>query len=149
MSDDRSKELEGLGDLDWDSALDDWEKNTFVPEVQRDAESNKVSPPNADESRDEPKGSTELEAGAAQGSLKDLSSEGTVIAPVPKELRADAPRVPPTPSRPPPPLVAPPPHQRASSHHGVARGGPAPQCQPDRTGWSVHPGQSIASAHRG
>lgn len=46
MSDDRNKNvLDGLGDLDWDNALDEWEKNAFSPEVARDAESEKkVSP---------------------------------------------------------------------------------------------------------
>ncbi len=32
MSDDQSKWLDDLGDLDWDSALEDWEKNTLVPD---------------------------------------------------------------------------------------------------------------------
>ena len=45
MSDDHGKLLDDLGDLEWDSALDEWEKNTFVPEVARDAETNQVAPP--------------------------------------------------------------------------------------------------------
>ena len=42
MSDDNGKLLDDLGDLDWDSALDEWDKNMFVPEVARDAETNKA-----------------------------------------------------------------------------------------------------------
>ena len=94
MSDD-GKLLDDLGDLDWDSALDEWEKNTFVPEVARDAETNRA-------------------AGASQGSLKDVSSEGTVIAPVPRELRAEPRRI----QSSIPPLVTPPP-QRGSGAPGA------------------------------
>jgi tetratricopeptide (TPR) repeat protein len=106
MGDD-GKLLDDLGNLDWDSALDDWEKNAFVPEVAREAETNALPLP-------EPPLPAELHpgapaAGAAQGSLKDVSSEGTVIAPVPRELRAEPRRLP-TSS---PPLVAPP--QRTST----------------------------------
>lgn len=153
MSDDDGKLLDDLGDLDWDSALDEWEKNTFVPEVARDAESNKVAPPvDADEANAREHlaaaasaqragakaAGAEPAAGAAQGSLKDVSSEGTVIAPVPRELRDKGPRRPTTNERPrissvgppgphpspPPPLTAPP--QRSSSASfppGTTRGG--------------------------
>jgi tetratricopeptide (TPR) repeat protein len=37
MTDD--KKFPELGDLDWDQALEEWEKNTLVPEVARDADS--------------------------------------------------------------------------------------------------------------
>ena len=52
MSDDRKNIIEGLGDLDWDSALDEWEKSTFVPEIARDADTNRVvSPLGGDEAK--------------------------------------------------------------------------------------------------
>ena len=149
MSDDQGKLLDDLGDLDWDAALDDWEKNTFVPEVARDAETTEGSAPQArvkddvappiDEAAAESSARDHLKAaasvgkqpaaGAAQGSLKDVSSEGTVIAPVPRELRT---------APPPavvagaaarqssvPPLAAPPPRQSSSGsmRPGAARGG--------------------------
>ena len=127
MSDDQGKLLDELGDLDWDSALDEWEKNTFVPEVARDAETNKVAP--AVEGAEElPRvaarpASRAPAAGASQGSLKNVSSEGTVIAPVPRELRAEPRRVPSAA----PPLVAPPPRASlspaATTAPGAARGG--------------------------
>src|SRR3954451_13704154 len=88
MSDD-GKLHDDLGDLDWDSALDEWEKNTFVPQVARDAETNQVAPPVEKESHDPRPSGAGPAAGASQGSLKDVSSEGTVIAPVPRELRAE------------------------------------------------------------
>jgi tetratricopeptide (TPR) repeat protein len=161
MSDDHGKLLDDLGDVDWDAALDDWEKNTFVPEVARDAEISKVAPP-IDEAAAESSARDHLKAassvgnqpaaGAAQGSLKDVSSEGTVIAPVPRELRTGAgaarggasgtssPRVPPVAPREghsssKPPLAAPPQRNASSSVHptgsappgslrpGAARGG--------------------------
>jgi tetratricopeptide (TPR) repeat protein len=37
MSDKPRERFEGLADLDWDNALDEWEKSTFVPEIARDA----------------------------------------------------------------------------------------------------------------
>ena len=127
MSDDNGKLLDDLGDLDWDSALDEWDKNMFVPEVARDAETNKAAPPVDEEQAREhlvaaSSVGSQPAAGAAQGSLKDVSSEGTVIAPVPRELRGDAPRAPSVK----PPLVAPP--QRGSLPPpslppGGARGG--------------------------
>src|SRR4051812_46775388 len=99
MSDDNGKLLDDLGNLDWDSALDEWDKNKFVPEVARDAETNKVAPAVEEEQAREhlvaaASVGSQPAAGAAQGSLKDVSSEGTVIAPVPRELRADPPRIP-------------------------------------------------------
>ena len=127
MSDDNGKLLDDLGNLDWDSALDEWDKNMFVPEVARDAETNKVAPAVDEEQAREHLAAaasvgSQPAAGAAQGSLKDVSSEGTVIAPVPRELRGDAPRSPSAK----PPLAAPP--QRASLPPpslppGGARGG--------------------------
>jgi len=93
MGDDPSKLLDDLGDLDWDSALDEWEKNTFVPQVARDAETNRVAPPATEEATGKPPPAAGVKPGAAQGSLGNVSSEGTVIAPVPSELR-DVPRPP-------------------------------------------------------
>ena len=148
MSDDQGKLLEDLGDLDWDSALDEWEKNTFVPEVAAEADTAAVPAPPIDETAAEKNAREHLTAassvgeqpaaGAAQGSLKDVSSEGTVIAPVPRELRAPvhaaaaaasasspAPRM----QSSLPPLAAPPPRQGspsaapASLRPGTARGG--------------------------
>lgn len=132
MSDDHGKLLDDLGDLDWDSALEEWEKNTFVPEVARDAETNKVAPPidTSEESAREkaPRPAAGIAAGATQGSLKDVSIEGTVIAPVPRELRgdhrsgapasgADVNRLPAPTSKPPfaAPLPPPPPRPSASA----------------------------------
>lgn len=71
MSDGRKSLLDDLGDLDWDRALDEWEQVSFSPEVARDAD-------------------TDRAAGPLGG------SEGTVVAPVPRELRGDA-HPPPTP----------------------------------------------------
>ncbi|MDB5212407.1 MAG: Exonuclease SbcC [Myxococcaceae bacterium] len=149
MSDDQGKLLDDLGDLDWDSALEEWEKNTFVPEVARDAETTEGSAPNTlakddvappvDDAAAEKSAREHLKAassvgrqpaaGAAQGSLKDVSSEGTVIAPVPRELRAPsapAPRM----GSSKPPLAAPPQRQGSGStatpgslRPGAARGG--------------------------
>lgn len=138
MSDDQGKLLEDLGDLDWDSALDDWEKKNFEPEVARDAETNKVAPPPPEVDEEAARehlraaGSTGSvrAAGSAQNSLKNVSGEGTVIAPVPRELRDHAPRRPSTDDATrtqtsAPPLTAPP--QRAASGSvpppGPARGG--------------------------
>ncbi|HSO41090.1 MAG TPA: hypothetical protein VLT33_51545, partial [Labilithrix sp.] len=120
MSDD-GKLLDDLGDLDWDSALEEWEKNTFVPEVARDAESNKVAPDPADDpgrapARPSGRGPA---AGASQGSLKDVSSEGTVIAPVPRELRAEPRLI----QSSPPPRVAPPPQRGSVSPSAVTAPG--------------------------
>jgi tetratricopeptide (TPR) repeat protein len=148
MSDDQGKLLEDLGDLDWDSALDEWEKKSFVPEVAAEAESAVGSTPPVDEAAAEKSAREHLTAassvgkqpaaGAAQGSLKDVSSEGTVIAPVPRELRAPVPTgaaagsaSSPAPRMQSslPPLAAPPPRQISSSaapaslRPGTARGG--------------------------
>src|SRR5262245_1423878 len=35
--------LSGLDDLDWDSALDEWEQKSFEPAVARDADTNQVA----------------------------------------------------------------------------------------------------------
>ncbi len=144
MSDDPSKPVfDGLGDLDWDEALDEWEKNTFVPEVARDADTNKVATPLDSGETELPKrepGVKPAAAGAAQSSLKNVSSEGTVIAPVPSELRVEAheakhqeaPKATPVPLPPQPPArlpsVMPPPVQAKSAPPLAA---PAP---PARTG---------------
>src|SRR5690606_14992552 len=45
MSDDRKGLLDGLGDLDWDDALDEWEKKAFLPELARDADTNQAATP--------------------------------------------------------------------------------------------------------
>ena len=134
MSDDNKKLLDDLGDLEWDSALDEWEKNTFVPEVAKDAETNKAAPspePVDDEEQAREhlraaasghgSGSGVAAAGFGQGSLNEVSGEGMVMAPVPRELR-DQPREPsPRVASPKPPLSAPP--QRASVIPGSLRGG--------------------------
>jgi len=156
MADERDKLLDDLGDLDWDSALEEWEKNTFVPEVARDAETNTVASAPDVVREDAPRPAAGASGGgaagggaaggrpggggapAAPGTLRNLSSEGTVIAPVPAELR-DVPRglTPPPPppggTNPParttaPPLAAPAPPMRASSPSistlpGPTRGG--------------------------
>lgn len=85
-----------LGDFDWDSALDEWEKTSFTPQVAKEAASTQALP---DES-----GAASAPSApalpAAAGSLSNVSGTGTVIAPVPSELRL--------PSVPPPPVVTPP-----------------------------------------
>jgi len=131
MTDDRKSG--DLSDLDWDSALDEWEKNTFVPEGASDVQSRAgdalavtatpegvaptTSPPDPALPPDSIASDPRIPAaGAAQGSLKNVSSEGTVIAPVPRELRGAAP--PPRPSSPslsPPSLSPIPPPTRASA----------------------------------
>ena len=44
MSEDRPKFPE-LSDLDWDAAIDEWERSTFVPAVARDADTRKFASP--------------------------------------------------------------------------------------------------------
>ena len=155
MSDYQGKLLDDLGDLDWDSALDDWEKKAFVPQVASEAETNKVEPPleNAEASpRDAHRPGDARPgapaAGAAQGSLKDVSSEGTVIAPVPRELRADprrGPSVPPLASPPPRGSTAPSPS--ASTAPGTGRGAAARECRPPRgSGTGERDGQDAATS---
>lgn len=138
MSDDRNDPLAGLGDLDWDSALDEWEKNTFVPEVARDADTNRVAgplgaddaegahaaspeaaavrapapspkaaaapksepPPTEDAGR--PAANAEADPPVASDRALRGAPEGTLIAPVPRELRDDAPAGKSTLSAPPP-----------------------------------------------
>lgn len=105
MSDDRNDPLAGLGDLDWDSALDEWEKNTFVPEIARDADTNRVAGPlGADDgaaaTAPETAAAPENEPPPADAAGEDAvpppvtsdralrgAPEGTLIAPVPRELR--------------------------------------------------------------
>src|SRR4051812_11576983 len=95
-SDQDKSALGDLTDLDWDSALDEWEKNTFVPEVARDTETNRVAAPVAEEDQTKiPAGTPAPRAAGprpaagspAEASLKQASGEGTVIAPVPSELK--------------------------------------------------------------
>ncbi len=80
MSDDRKNSLiEGLGDLDWDSALDEWEKNTFVPEVARDADTNKVAAP-----LDEPAAAAKAKAD------EEAAAKANKPAPSPQDLAVTA-----------------------------------------------------------
>ena len=105
MSDDHGKLPDQLGNLDWDSALDEWEKSTFVS-------TEGASPA--------PTASGESTHRVPSGSLQNYSGEGTVIARVPLELReqasrrvseqararTDAPLSPPSPSVEPPTSAA-------------------------------------------
>ena len=107
MSDEKNDDLLALGDLDWDSALDEWEKNTFVPEVARDAETNQVAGP-IDGAEPKPRSEGTPAPAAAtvvtKGGVGQIGGDGTVIAPVPSELRrSEAPKrgVLPRPSAPP------------------------------------------------
>lgn len=108
MSEDPKNLLDGLGDLDWDTALDDWEKNTFVPEIARDADTARAATPLGS---DEPKAEAgpsrarppvegapsptsrgplrEPPSDRAEPALSNKAPEGTLIAPVPRELRDD------------------------------------------------------------
>jgi tetratricopeptide (TPR) repeat protein len=70
MSSDPNDPLGGLDDLDWESALDEWEQKSFTPEVAKEKESAK-----------------ELAPRAAPGA----SAARTMIAPVPEELRSAPP----------------------------------------------------------
>ena len=88
MSKEDDKELlAGLGELDWDSALDEWEKKTFVPEVARDADTNKVAPP-LDAAEAEQKQHQAPTSPPVPGlptkppALGEQSGQSTVIAPV-------------------------------------------------------------------
>lgn len=87
MADERNP-LGDLGDLDWDSALADWEKNTFVPEVARDADTNKTAEPLAQSAEPPP-----VEAGAP---APKPAAPRPAVAPKP----ASVPRVPVPPPRP-------------------------------------------------
>ncbi|HEY8079891.1 MAG TPA: hypothetical protein VIF62_37425, partial [Labilithrix sp.] len=104
---DSKNPLSDLEDLDWDAALDEWEKNTFVPQVARDAETNRVAAPVGTEEEPKKPAPPRPAAGdAAPVSSPALkgSGEGTVIAPVPSELRNEPLRPsqrPPSPSMPP------------------------------------------------
>lgn len=81
--------LSGLGDLDWDSALDEWEKNTFVPEMARDAETNEAAAPiDGPAAAGPPASEPEETLIAKAGRVGEIRGDGTVIAPVPNELRA-------------------------------------------------------------
>jgi cellulose synthase operon protein C len=96
VSDEERKNLlEGLGELDWDSALDEWEKKAFSPEPPK-AEPAKAEPAKAEPAI--PK--IQHEEGNEEQTRVALSSEaamlarpeGTMIAPVPRELREEASR---------------------------------------------------------
>ncbi|AKV01832.1 Exonuclease SbcC [Labilithrix luteola] len=119
MSNPNDKALfEGFGDVDWDSALDEWDKNIFVPEVARDAETNRVAsspdPTEALKEKSPAVGTAAAPPVVPTPSLTNASSEGTVIAPVPTELSDDRrKRTPPPPSVRPP--LAPPANPRASA----------------------------------
>ncbi len=79
MTKDRSKLPDELGDLDWGSALDEWEKSTLVTSAGECPQPTLlVEPPTR----------------APLTSLQNLSGEGTVIAQVPPELREQASRRP-------------------------------------------------------
>jgi tetratricopeptide (TPR) repeat protein len=100
MSDDNDP-LAGLGDLDWDSALDEWEQKAFVPEVAAEAES---KPGEA---------SPHASASPPSDPALKIKPTGTLIAQVPAELRNDPPvsgrsSAPPRVSAPPPRVSAPP-----------------------------------------
>jgi cellulose synthase operon protein C len=121
MSDDRKDLLAGLGDVDWDSALDEWEKNTFVPEVARDADTNRVAGPlgKVDSAAPHPTAGEPSSAStganpraAASEPVLQGKPEGTLIAPVPRELRHD----PPIRISQPPRISAPPPRASAPPH---------------------------------
>jgi cellulose synthase operon protein C len=77
VSDERKNLLEGLGELDWDNALDEWEKNAFapVPKIEHD---------------DGPEEQTRVASAAEAADA--ARAEGTMIAPVPPELREEASR---------------------------------------------------------
>ncbi|MDB4944948.1 MAG: Exonuclease SbcC [Labilithrix sp.] len=129
MSDD--DKLPDLGDLDWDSALDEWEKNTFVPEIARDAEKAEAESAARAEAALGTLGKTTenpaaepLPPASGRGSLRNASGEGTVIAPVPRELRNEPRRsstIPPIAPLPPPPRTASP--SAAPPPSRAARGG--------------------------
>ncbi len=133
MSDNRNDPLAGFGDLDWDNALDEWEKRSFAPEVARDADTNRVAGPLATDADDQEAAAAAPRPAAgepAPGSVVPPvppvpiavvsdpvmkgAPEGTLIAPVPRELRND-----PLPSftgrgsAPPPRVSAPPPRASA------------------------------------
>jgi cellulose synthase operon protein C len=115
MSDDPKGLLDGLGDLDWDSALDEWEKNSFIPAVAPDADDKAKLAEKDKESPQAPSApglADDVAAGAAdvaeetQDAIPALAAAdenrpppsdpalgatvgGTVIAPVPRELRPE------------------------------------------------------------
>ena len=85
MSDSDDKLLGNLSDLDWDSALDEWEKNTFVPEVARDTETNRVAAPVSEEEQQEQKAPRPA---AGKASAADASSSMRTAAPSPRRASA-------------------------------------------------------------
>ena len=142
MGDSDNKDtFSGLGDLDWDSALDEWEKNTFVPELARDAETNRVANPLGKDEPAEKPPTVRPAAGVPAdptgdpGRLKDLGTEGTgtLIAPVPRELSDPPPPMPATsppgaPSDPPAPGT--PPSTPSGGRLGVATASLPPSTTP-------------------
>ena len=125
--------LAGLGDLDWDAALDEWEKTSFVAEVAKDKESTKA-----------------VDAPSSHA-LKAATGQGTLIAPVPSELREEASKPitsPPLPraSAPPPRGSAPPPRASAPPPRASA---PPPRIASQPRLSPVPPQAGSASAKRG
>ena len=122
MTDEKKTDL-GLEDLDWDSAIAEWDQSTLVPEVARDKETQRAAtlvnvptpppapqPPPAPSSArtlyNPPKVTPPAEAIATQSALPELSDDPpdpdgheTLIAEMPPELRrSGGPQPRPTPS---------------------------------------------------
>jgi tetratricopeptide (TPR) repeat protein len=153
MSDDRKGLLEGLGDLDWESALDEWEKNAFSPEVARDTDTNQAATPLGKAApRPEPPPQPVSPGPPSEPTLSAKEPERTVIAPVPVELRDEPPSTPPRPSAPPSarggldqlfsrpkaatpskPMVAAPPRPSPTSERNLVAGRP-PRPEPPKRG---------------
>ncbi len=122
MSDsDRSNPLGDLGDLDWDSALDEWEKKTFSASIA----------PEKDTTTEIPRGPMKA---SPVGSLENAGAVGTVIAPVPRELSEP----PPAPSHAPvvPRLPKPPSLPETAPISGPGSSVPPPPGQARRGGLS-------------
>lgn len=102
MSDDRKGPLGGLGDFDWDEALDEWEKTSFAPEIARDAETDQAASPLGglpeDPALDEATTVSERTSTPPSGAWPvalpepsdDRPTEGTLIAASPVELREES-----------------------------------------------------------
>jgi cellulose synthase operon protein C len=110
-SDDRKGLLEGLGDLDWDSALDEWEKKAFDPAVAPDIETDKKL---ADTAK-APKAPAPPPPVAGQGlaPIEDIDDNEKTrvptgyVAPVPRESAPASPSLGTFARSPNPPAVAP------------------------------------------
>jgi tetratricopeptide (TPR) repeat protein len=133
---------EGLGDLDWDSALDDWEKNAFTPSIAPAVESaaavqpEKPEKPASDDKPDlgvplvvkaeePPELPTQTQETLAVGAAPQAPASGFGPEPStkPGEALSEAPvtppiTVPPPTPTPPGPATAPPPPAPASSRGG-------------------------------